>query len=94
MFMIRLLILAATGIAIGLFIAKLLSKKQQDDVIDGDVVDANAKPSTPSLIPILLLGAVLIGVLIFLLPRFGISLLSLFQKVMNFLALIRGFLPF
>ena len=40
--MIRLLILAALGFAVGLFILKLLSKKQDDDVIEGDVVDEKA----------------------------------------------------
>ena len=92
--MIRLLILAAIGIAIGLFISKLLSKKQDDDVIEGEVFDADAPPSKPSLLPVLLLGAVTAGVVLFVLPRFGISVMGLLQKLMAFLPLIRGFLPF
>ena len=92
--MIRLLILAAIGIAIGLFISKLLSKKQDDDVIEGEVFDADARPSTPSLLPVLLLGVVVAGVLFFVLPRFGISIMGLLQKAIAFLPLIRGFLPF
>ena len=50
--MIRLIILAAFGIAIGLFISKLLSKKQDDDVIEGEVFDADARPSKPSLLSV------------------------------------------
>ena len=92
--MIRLIILAAFGIAIGLFISKLLSKKQDDDVIEGEVFDADVSPSKPSLLPALLLGAVIVGVVLLMLPRFGISVMGLLQKLMAFLPLIRSFLPF
>ena len=92
--MIRLLILAALGIAIGLFISKLFSKKKDDAVIEGEVVDADARPSKPSLLPVLLLGVVFAGVVLFVLPRFGISAMGLLQKAISFLPLIRGFLPF
>ena len=92
--MIRLIMLAALGVAIGLFIVKLLSKKQDDDVIDGEVVDAEAKSSPPNLLPILFGVAVLAGIVFFVLPRFGISVVGLLQKVIAFLPLIRGFLPF
>jgi hypothetical protein len=92
--MIRLIILAAFGIAIGLFISKLLSKKQDDDVIEGEGIDADARPSKPSLLPVLLLGAVVAGFVLFVVPRFGISVMGLLQKLMAFLPLIRGFLPF
>jgi hypothetical protein len=92
--MIRLLILAALGIAIGLLITKLFSRKQGDDVIDGELIDAEAKRSTPRLFPILLVGAILAGVVLFVLPRFGVSVIGLLQKVIAFLPLIRGFLPF
>ena len=92
--MIRLLILAALGIAIGLFISKLFSKKQDDDVIEGEVIDADERPNKPSLLSVLLLGAVVAGVVFFVLPRFGISVMGLLQKLLAFLPLIRGFLPF
>ena len=92
--MIRLLILAALGFAIGLFIVKLLSRQQDDNVIDGEVVDVGAKPRRPSFLPILLLGAVSAGIVLFLLPRFGISVMGVIQKALAFLPLIRGFLPF
>ena len=92
--MIRLLILSALGVAIGLFIVKFLSKKRDDDAIDGEVVDGDAKLRSPSLLPILLLGVVLAGIVLFILPRFGISVMGLLQKAMAFLPLIRGFLPF
>ena len=92
--MIKLLVLSALGFAIGLFIVKLLSKQQDDNVIDGEVVDGEAKPGPPSFLPILLLGAVSAGIVLFLLPRFGISVMGVIQKALAFLPLIRGFLPF
>ena len=92
--MIRLLILSALGVAIGLFIVKFFSKNQDDDVIDGEVVDGDANLRPPSLLPILLLGVVLAGIFLFILPRFGISVMGLLQKAIAFLPLIKGFLPF
>ena len=92
--MIRLLILAALGIAIGLFISKLFSTKHDDDVIEGEVIDADARPNKPSLVPVLLLGAVVAAVVLFVLPRFGISVMGLLQKAIAFLPFIRGLLPF
>jgi len=92
--MIRLLILSALGVAIGLFISKLFSRRQGDDVIDGEVIDGEAKPRLPNALPTLLLGLMLAGIVLYLLPRFGISVIGLLQKAMAFLPLIRGFLPF
>ena len=92
--MIRLLILSALGVAIGLFVVKVLTKKQADDVIDGDVVDGEVKPRPPSFLAILLLGVVLAGIALFILPRFGVSVVGVLQKAMALLPLIRGFLPF
>ena len=91
---IRLIILAGIGIAIGLLISKLFSKKSDDDVIDGEVVDADPVPRKPSLLPVLLFGVVIAGVVFFVLPRFGISVMGLLQKLLAFLPLIRSFLPF
>ena len=92
--MIRLIILAAIGITIGLLISKLFSKKPDDDVNDGEVVDADSVTRKPSLLPVLLLGAAIAGVVLFVLPRFGISVMGLLQKLLAFLPLMRGFLPF
>ena len=92
--MIRLLILIALGVAIGLLISKLFFKRQNDDVIEGEVIDADVRPNKPSLLPVLLLGVVIAGVVFFVLPRFGISVMGLLQKAIAFLPLIRGFLPF
>ena len=92
--MLRLIIIFVLAIAVGLFISRLFSNKRDDNVIDGEAIDADDKPNKPNLLPILLLGLLLAGVVFFVLPRFGISLMGLLQKAIAFLPLIRGLLPF
>ena len=92
--MIRLFIFVALGVAIGLLVVKLLSNKKGHDVIDGEGIDTKTESSPPSLLPIVFLGMVLAGIVLFILPRFGISVMGLLQKALAFLPLIRGFLPF
>ena len=92
--MLRLIIIFFLAIAVGLFISRLFSNRRDDNVIDVEVIDADGKPNKPNLLPILLLGLILAGVVFFVLPRFGISLMGLLQKAIAFLPLIRGLLPF
>ena len=92
--MLRLIIIFGLVIAVGLFISRLFSKKRDDSVIDGEVIDADGKPNKPNLLPILLLGLTLAGIVFFVLKRFGISVMGLLQKAIAFLPLIRGLLPF
>ena len=92
--MLRLIIIFVLAIAVGLFISRLFSNKRDDNVIDGEVIDADGKPNKPSPLPLLLLGLILAGVVFFVLPRFGISVMGLLQKAIAFLPLIRGLLPF
>ena len=92
--MLRLIIIFVLAIAAGLFISRLFSNKRDDNVIDGEVIDADRKPNKPNLLPILLLGLILAGVVFLVLPRFAISAMGLLQKAVAFLLLIKGFLPF
>ena len=92
--MLRLIIIFGLAIVVGLFISRLFSSKRNDSVIDGEVTDADGKPHKPSVLPILLLGLIMAGIVFFVLPRFGISVMGLLQKAITFLPLIRGFLPF
>ena len=92
--MLRLIVIFFLAIAVGLLISRLFSSKRDDSVIDGEVIDADDKPKKPSLLPILFLGLILAGVVFFVLPRFGISVMGLLQKAIAFLPLIRGSLPF
>ena len=92
--MLRLIIIFVLAIAVGLFISRLLSRKRDDGVIDGEVIDAESKPNKPSPLPLLFFGLLLAGVVLFVLQRFGISVMGLLQKAITFLPLIRGILPF
>ena len=92
--MLRLIIIIVLAIAVGLFISRLFATKRGDNVIDGEVIDGDSKANKPNLLPILLLGLILAGIVFFVLPRFGISVMGLLQKAIAFLPLIRGILPF
>jgi len=63
-------------------------------VVEGDEDNSQNHQHNPSVLPILLLGLLVAGLVLFVLPRFGISLMGLLQKAIAFLPLIRGFLPF
>ena len=78
--MLRLIIILVLAIAVGLFISRLFSSKRDDGVIDGEVIDADGKPNKPNLLPILLLGLILAGVVFFVLPRFGINVIGIASK--------------
>ena len=92
--MLRLIIIFVLAIAVVLFISRLFSSKRDDYVIDGEVIDGDDKPSKRNFLPILLLGLILAGVIFFVLPRFGINVIGLFQKAIAFMPFLRGFLPF
>ena len=92
--MLRLIIIFLLAIAVGLFISRLFATKRDDKVIDGEVIDGDSKLNKPNLLPILLLGLILAVAVLFVLPRFGISVMGLLQKAIAFLPLIRGMLPF
>ena len=92
--MLRLIIIFVLVIAVGLFISRLFFSKRDGGVIDGEVIDAESKPNKPNPLLLLFLGLLLAGVGLFVLPRFGISVMGLLQKAIAFLPLIRGMLPF
>ena len=82
------------AIAVGLLIANLFSKKRDDRVIDGEPLEADTQPKRLSLLPLIFFGLLIAGIVFLVLPRFGISIISLLQKALGLLPLIRGFLPF
>ena len=82
------------AIAVGLLIANLFSKKRDDGVIDGESLEADTQPKRLGLLPLIFFGLLIAGIVFLVLPRFGISAISLLQKAIGFLPLIRGFLPF
>jgi len=91
---LRLIVIFILATAVVLFISRLFSSNRDDDVIDGEVIDGDGKPNKQKLMPIFLFGLILAGILFFVLPRFGISVMALLQKAVTFLPMIRGLLPF
>ena len=82
--MLRLIMISVLAIAVGLIISRLFYNKRDDNIIDGEVIDADGKPNKPSLLPILILVLILAGVVFFVLPRLGISVMGLLQKAIAF----------
>jgi hypothetical protein len=62
--------------------------------MEGNEADSQNHQRKPSVLPILMLGLLVAGLVLFVLPRFGISLMGLLQKAIAFLPLIRAILPF
>jgi hypothetical protein len=84
----------ALAIAFLLFLSKLFGRDRKDNAVEGNEADNQERQSKPSMLSIFLLGLLVAGLVLFVLPRFGISLMGLLQKAIAFLPLIRGFLPF
>ena len=82
------------AIAFVLFLSKLFGRGREDSVVEGDETNKQEHRLKPSVLPFLFLGLLVAGLVLFVLPRFGISLMGLLQKAIAFLPLIRGFLPF
>jgi len=91
---LRLIVIAALAIAFVLFLFRPFGISREDNVVEGNEDNNQNHQSKPSVLPILLLGLLVAGLVLFVLPRFGISLMGLLQKAIAFLPLIRGFFPF
>ena len=63
-------------------------------MVEGNEANRENHQRKQSLLPILLLGLLIAGLVLFVLPRLGISLMGLLQKAIAILPLIRGFFPF
>ena len=80
--MIRFLIIIAAIVLICWLISKIFSKNK-------------ANPQDGQNLPLLLMvAAAVIGLAFMVLPRLGINPLVLFQKLMQLIPYVRGFLPF
>ena len=92
--MLRLIIIFALAIAVGLFFSRLFSNKRDGNVIDGELIDADAKPNKPkpSTYSVTWIdsgwGCLLCS------ARFGISVMGLLQKAIAFAIDTRSFCLF
>ena len=91
--MIKLL---AVIIAVFSFLTALsffFTKRKEDNVVDMKDY-RNLSKSIKQMLPFIVVGIALTSVALFFLSRLGINLGGLIQKLLSFLPLIRGFLPF
>jgi hypothetical protein len=87
--MVRLILIAAAVFLAVYLLSRRFSFSQKDNDGEGDVV---SPWSGGFLMAVIAVIAVLL--MIFVLPRLGVSLGGLLQKAMAFLPVIRAFLPF
>lgn len=84
----KLTLIIMLAIVAGFFTARILRNKPSNVVIEND-----ESQGTRKVIPILLLCIISTIMFLFVLPRFGISIGALIQKLLAFLPLLRGLLP-
>jgi len=91
--MIKLL---AVIIAVFSFLTALsvfFTKRNEDNVVDMKDY-RNLSRSFKQMLPFVVVGIALTAVALYFLSRLGINLGGLIQKLLSFLPLMRGFLPF
>lgn len=88
--MIRLILITAIAAGAAFLVTRLLSRRQSG-APQGDRSEGRQRPG---LLAILLVGVICAVIVLYVLPRFGISLMGLVQKLLAFLPLIRTLLPF
>ena len=70
-----------------------VSRRNEDNVVDMKDYQ-NLSKSFKQMLSFIIVGIALTIVALFFLPRLGINVGGLFQRLLTFLPLIRGFLPF
>ena len=87
--MSKLIVFILLAAAVGFFTARVFKRKKSDVVIENNENQPNL-----NVFLILLLCIISTVVILFILPRFGVSIANLAQKLLAFLPFIRGLLPF
>ena len=85
----KLIFVILLAAAAGFFAARFFQRKKSDVVIGN-----NENQPNHNVLPILLFCMLSTVVILFILPRFGVSIASLAQKLLAFFPLIRTILPF
>ena len=87
--MSKLIFVILLAVAVGFFAARVFQRKKLDVVVEN-----NENQPNRNVFLILLLCIISTVVILFILPRFGVSIANLAQKLLAFLPFIRGLLPF
>ena len=91
--MIKLLAIIITVFSFLTILAFFFTKRNEDNVVNMKDFQ-NPSKSFIQMLPFIVVGIALTAVALFFLSRLGINLGGLIQKLLSFLPLIRGFLPF
>ena len=70
-----------------------LSRRNEDNVVDMKDYQ-NPSKSFKQMLPFIIVGIALTVVALFFLPKLGMNVRGLFQRLLTFLSPVRGFLPF
>ena len=97
--MIKLILITAISAGAAFLMVRLLSSMQSGQPgheQNGDQMKDNKRQhrQRPGLMAFLLVGIICAVIVVYVLPRFGISVMGLAQKLLAFGPLIRTFLPF
>ena len=88
--LIKLILIITIAAGAAFLVVSLFSRKQSEEMQP----DKTKYRQPNSLLPFVILGITCVVIVIYVLPRFGITLTGLMQKFLALLPLIRALLPF
>ena len=91
--MIKLIAIIVSLFSFYLALSFFFSRRNEDNVVDMKDY-RNSSKSFKQMLPLIVVGVALTAVALFFLSRLGINVGGLFQRLLTFFPLIRGFLPF
>ena len=92
--MIKFILITAIAASVAFLVVRLLSGRTSGETQGKPQGERTESRQRPGLLAILMVGVICAVIVLYVLPRFGISLTGLVQKLLAFLPLIRAFLPF
>ena len=92
--MIKFILITAIAASVAFLVVSLLSGRTSGETQCEPQGERTEGRQRPGLLAILMVGVICAVIVLYVLPRFGISLTGLVQKLLAFLPLIRAFLPF
>ena len=91
--MIKLIAIIIAVFSFYMALSFFLSRRNKDNVVEMKDY-RNPSKSLIQMLPFIVVGIALTAIALFFLSRLGINVGAIIQKLLSFLPLIRGFLPF
>ena len=91
--MIKLIAIVIAVFSFYTALSFFLSRRNEDNVVDMKDYQ-NPSKSFKQMLPFIIVGIALTVVALFFLLKLGMNVGGLFQRLLTFLPLVRGFLPF